>query len=66
MLTERRRSWHIFSVTMACMFLAAMLTGAVFAAIYEMWVMCAAFVAVSIFQTFLITYVMQARRRHTG
>ena len=66
MLTERGKRWHAFSITMACVFLTAMLTGAVFSGIYQMWIWFGVFVAMSIYQAFLIAYVLRAQRRRTS
>jgi hypothetical protein len=63
MLTQRGNRWHVFSVTAAGVFLAAMLVGAYFSAASRAWVWFGLYAVMSIFQASLIVFAVNARRR---
>jgi hypothetical protein len=63
MLTQRGARWHVFSTTVASVFLAAMLAGAIYSAIHTLWIPFGLFAVTSIFQASLIVFVIRGRRR---
>ncbi|WP_157979573.1 hypothetical protein [Kribbella monticola] len=63
MLTARSNRWHIFSITIAAVFLIAMLTGAIFAATERSWVWLVVLTVMAIFQLSLIVFILRNRSR---
>jgi hypothetical protein len=64
MLTLPGSRWNAFSISMATVFLVAMLAGVVFAAAQRTWFWLVVLAVMSAFQACLIAFVVLAQRRN--